>query len=50
MFLSFSTADEGFHAPNEFFRLSSLRVGHVVWARCLESIGRQAAADCSPYR
>ncbi len=50
VFLSFSTADEDFHAPNEFFRLSSLRVGHVVWARCLERLGRQTAALYAAYR
>ena len=50
VFLSFSTADEDFHAPNEFFRLSSLRVGHVVWAQCLECLGRQTATDYAPFR
>ena len=44
VFLSFSTGDEDFHAPNEFFRLSSLRVGHVVWTHCFERLGRQTAA------
>ena len=50
VFLSFSTADEDFHAPNEFFRLASLRTGHVVWARCFERLGRQTAALYAPYR
>ena len=50
VFLSFSTADEDFHAPNEFFRLSSLRTGHVVWARCLERLGRQTASLYAAYR
>ena len=50
VFLSFSTADEDFHAPNEFFRLSSLRTGHVVWARCLERLGRQTTALYAAHR
>jgi acetylornithine deacetylase/succinyl-diaminopimelate desuccinylase-like protein len=39
VFLSFSTADEDFHGPNEFFRLKSFRDGLVAWARVLERIG-----------
>jgi len=39
MFFSFSTADEDYHAPNEFFRLKSFRDGLVAWARVLEAIG-----------
>jgi acetylornithine deacetylase/succinyl-diaminopimelate desuccinylase-like protein len=38
VFFSFSTADEDYHAPNEFFRLSSLRTGLVAWARLLERL------------
>ena len=40
MFFSFATADEDYHAPNEFFRLKSFRNGTVAghgfshgWAR-----------------
>jgi acetylornithine deacetylase/succinyl-diaminopimelate desuccinylase-like protein len=33
VFFSFSTADEDFHAPNEFFRLDRLRVGIRAWVR-----------------
>ena len=36
VFFSFSTADEGFHAPNEFFRLSRLHEGSRAWARYWE--------------
>ena len=50
VFLSFSTADEDFHAPNEFFRLSSLRIGHTAWARCFARLGRQTAEDYAPFR
>jgi len=32
LFFSFSTGDEGLHAPNEFFRLSRLREGMRAWA------------------
>jgi len=39
VFFSFSTADEDFHGPNEFFRLKSFRDGLVAWARVLEAIG-----------
>ncbi len=37
---SFSTADEDYHAPNEFFRLSSWRTGLRAWITLL---GRAAA-------
>ena len=50
VFLSFSTGDEDFHAPNEFFRLSSLRDGLVVWARCFERLGQQTTAHFAPFR
>lgn len=38
VFFSFSTADEDYHAPNEFFRLSSYRTGLTAWARLLERL------------
>ncbi len=41
VFFSFSTSDEDYHAPNEFFRLSSFRTGLVAWARLLERMGQQ---------
>ena len=40
VFFSFSTADEDYHAPNEFFRLSSFRSGVKAWARLLQRLGR----------
>ena len=40
VFFSFSTADEDYHAPNEFFRLSSFRAGATAWARLLERLSR----------
>ena len=39
VFFSFATADEDYHAPNEFFRLKSFRDGLVAWARVLEAFG-----------
>jgi acetylornithine deacetylase/succinyl-diaminopimelate desuccinylase-like protein len=38
VFFSFATADEDYHAPNEFFRLSSLRNGLIAWARALAAL------------
>ena len=39
VFFSFSTADEDYHAPNEFFRLASFRTGLVAWTRLLARLG-----------
>ena len=39
VFFSFSTSDEDYHAPNEFFRLSSFRTGLIAWARLFERLG-----------
>ena len=39
VFFSFSTADEDFHGPNEFFRLKGFRDGLRAWVRVLEAIG-----------
>ncbi|MFT4003335.1 MAG: M20/M25/M40 family metallo-hydrolase [Rhizobium sp.] len=41
IFFSFSTSDEDYHAPNEFLRLSSFRLGMRAWTRLL---GQLAAA------
>ncbi len=35
VFFSFATSDEDYHAPNEFFRLASFRIGLVAWARLI---------------
>jgi acetylornithine deacetylase/succinyl-diaminopimelate desuccinylase-like protein len=43
VFFSFSTADEDYHAPNEFFRLSSLANGLAAWARYWQRLGQQPA-------
>jgi acetylornithine deacetylase/succinyl-diaminopimelate desuccinylase-like protein len=39
VYFSFSTADEDFHAPNEFFRLSRLWDGLAVWTDYLRMAG-----------
>ena len=39
VFFSFSTADEDFHAPNEFFRVHRLHEGLEAWARYWTLLG-----------
>jgi acetylornithine deacetylase/succinyl-diaminopimelate desuccinylase-like protein len=39
VFFSFSTADEDFHAPDEFFRIHRLHEGLEAWARYLTGLG-----------
>jgi acetylornithine deacetylase/succinyl-diaminopimelate desuccinylase-like protein len=39
VFFSFSTADEDYHAPNEFFRLQRLDDGLKAWIRYWELLG-----------
>jgi acetylornithine deacetylase/succinyl-diaminopimelate desuccinylase-like protein len=39
VFFSFSTADEDYHAPNEFFRIHRLREGLEAWARLFGILG-----------
>lgn len=41
VFFSFSTADEDYHAPNEFFRLQRLWDGVRAWTDYLDRLGRQ---------
>lgn len=38
--LSFSTADEDFHSPNEFFRISAINEGMTAWVALLRRLGR----------
>ncbi|MBI1417038.1 MAG: dipeptidase [Limimaricola sp.] len=38
IFFSFATSDEDYHAPNEFFRLSSFRTGQQAWAALLRRL------------
>ncbi|MGH7582415.1 MAG: dipeptidase [Gemmatimonadales bacterium] len=39
VYFSFSTADEDFHAPNEFFRVHRLHEGLEAWARLWSVLG-----------
>lgn len=43
VFFSFSTGDEDFHAPNEFFRLTRFKKGLEAWARYWLILGVQNA-------
>jgi acetylornithine deacetylase/succinyl-diaminopimelate desuccinylase-like protein len=43
VYFSFSTGDEDFHAPNEFFRLHRLHEGLAAWARLWHRLGRAPA-------
>lgn len=43
VFFSFSTADEDFHAPNEFFRIRRLHEGLDAWARLWHILGSPRA-------
>ena len=40
LYFSFSTGDEDFHAPNEFFRVHRLHEGLAAWAHLWELLGR----------
>ena len=42
VFFSFSTADEDYHAPNEFFRVHRLHEGLEAWARYWEILSAGA--------
>lgn len=42
VFFSFSTADEDFHSPNEFFRVHRLHEGLEAWARYWESYAHRS--------
>ena len=42
VFFSFSTADEDYHAPNEFFRVERLQDGVRAWIRYLALLGSGA--------
>ena len=42
VYFSFSTGDEDFHSPNEFFRVHRLHEGLAAWARLLDRLGGMA--------
>jgi acetylornithine deacetylase/succinyl-diaminopimelate desuccinylase-like protein len=43
VYFSFSTGDEDFHAPNEFFRVHRLHEGLAAWARLWNILGGAGA-------
>lgn len=47
---SYSTADEDYHAPNEFFRLSSIDEGFTGWVDLLRRLGQQPPDTYVPFR
>ncbi len=47
---SFALSDENFHAPNEFFRVSSIAEGLAAWVQILRQIALSQVADFAPYR
>lgn len=42
IFFSFSTADEDYHAPNEFFRLGNFKLGMRAWTMLLRRLAASA--------
>jgi acetylornithine deacetylase/succinyl-diaminopimelate desuccinylase-like protein len=47
---SFALSDENFHAPNEFFRLSSISDGLAAWVQIIREIAVIAPDDFAPFR
>ncbi|MBM3599626.1 MAG: dipeptidase [Alphaproteobacteria bacterium] len=50
MLFSFSTADEGFHGPDEFFRLQSFEDGLRAWTRYWEILGGLSPGSFDRFR
>jgi acetylornithine deacetylase/succinyl-diaminopimelate desuccinylase-like protein len=50
VFFSFSTADEDFHSPNEFFRVHRLHEGLEAWARYWEAHANTIRTASAPRR
>mgnify|MGYP001268250180 CR=1 FL=1 len=46
---SFSIADENFHAPNEYFRLESIREGLSAWIQIFREIEKMKPDDFKPF-
>jgi acetylornithine deacetylase/succinyl-diaminopimelate desuccinylase-like protein len=46
---SFSTADEDFHAPNEFFRLGSIDEGLRAWTALFRCLGETSTPDFAGF-
>ena len=47
---SFSTADEDFHAPNEFIRLSAFDDGFAAWVAILRRLGGLTSASFDAFK
>lgn len=47
---SFALADENFHAPNEFFRLSSISDGLAAWVQIIRQIAEIPPDRFAPFR
>ncbi|WP_299499867.1 M20/M25/M40 family metallo-hydrolase [uncultured Roseobacter sp.] len=47
---SFALSDENFHAPNEFFRLSSISEGLAAWVQILREIALIPPDRFAPFR
>ena len=47
---SFALADENFHAPNEFFRLSSIGDGLAAWVQIIRQIALITPDRFAPFR
>ena len=47
---SFALADENFHAPNEFFRLSSISDGLAAWVQIIREIALISPYHFAPFR
>ena len=47
---SFALSDENFHAPNEFFRLSSIADGLAAWVEIIRQIAEIDPAAFTSYR
>ncbi|WP_454857983.1 dipeptidase [Rhizobium binxianense] len=47
---SFATADEDYHAPNEFLRLSAINEGLAAWTAVFRHLAGHSAADYAAYR
>ncbi len=47
---SFALSDENFHAPNEFFRLSSISDGLAAWVQIIREIAKISPDRFAPFR
>ena len=50
LMFGFAMPDEDVHAPNEFFRLSSLEDGLRAWPLLLSRLGQEEASRYTPWK